>query len=438
MKRILTILFLLAILPVPLLAQEKTYLEFEFVKFFEGPYVAPSDAQREYKAQFPKSSTRYVFFLVGAKNLLYNNRAHRPEIVGRYYKPDGSFHGEGKVNVDIPPDWEKADLWGGWGWDKAGNWSVGTYRVEILFGNVKVAEASFSIYDDRASTTTPPVSSVPSEKVYLEYRSVKFFESGATEPPASQREFKTDFPKSTTRYVYFLVETKNLLYRNRAHKPLVFGKYYNPDGSLRGEAKVNVDIPSDWEDAELWNAWGWEKPGNWPVGTYRVEIWFGSSKVGEGSFSIYDDRASTTTPPVSSVSSVPPVTSEKAFLEFQSVTFFESGATDPPASERQFKTDFSRTSTRYINFFVLAKNLLYRNRSQKPLVRGRYYYPDGSFMGEATVNVEIPSTWQDTNLWAGWGWDKPGNWSIGTYRLDILFGDTKVGEGRFSISDDRK
>jgi len=276
-------------LPAPLFAQEKTYLEFEFVKLFEGSYVAPPESQRDYKAQFAKSTTRYVFFLVGAKNLLYKNRTHKPEIVGRYYKPDGSLHGEGKVNVEIPPDWEKADLWGGWGWEKPGNWPVGTYRVEIWFGTKRVGENSFTIYDDRASTS-PPITSVPPEQVYLEFKSVTFFESGATDIPASQRQIKTDFPRSATRYINFFVLTRNLLHRNRSHKPLVRGRYFYPDGSFMGEAKVSVEIPPDWQDTNLWAGWGWDKPGNWSLGTYRVEILFGNTKVGEGRFTIYDDR----------------------------------------------------------------------------------------------------------------------------------------------------
>jgi len=266
-------------------------LEFEFVKFFEGPFIAPPESQRELKTQFPKSTTRYIFFSIGVKNLLYKNRGHKPVVVGRYYNPDGSFRGEGNVNVDIPPDWENADLWSGWGWEKPGNWPAGTYRVEILFGNVKVGEGSFSIYDDRPSTS-PPITSVPAEKVYLEFQSVKFFEGGGNAPPPeSQNQYKTDFPRSTTRYIYFFVNAKNLLYRNRNHKPLIFGRYYYPDGTLFGEMKIdNVEVSTGWQNAEFWTAWGWDEPGRWTLGTYRVEILFGNTKVGEGRFTIYDDR----------------------------------------------------------------------------------------------------------------------------------------------------
>jgi hypothetical protein len=48
-----------------------------------------------------------------------------------------------------------------------------------------------------------------------------------------------------------------------------------------------VDILAEWEYADIWSGWGFDEPGNWPVGTYRVEIWFGKAKVGEGTFTIY-------------------------------------------------------------------------------------------------------------------------------------------------------
>ncbi|MFB3885133.1 MAG: hypothetical protein ACE144_07875 [Thermodesulfobacteriota bacterium] len=138
--------------------------------------------------------------------------------------------------------------------------------------------------------------------------------------------------------------------------------------------------------------------------------------------------ATTQSGPVSSVD-------QKAQLEFMSVKFFEGGSTAPaPESDNQFRTDFPRSTARYIHFMVTAKNLLYRNRGQKPLIIGRYYYPDGTFFGEAKIDtVEVPASWNTAELWTGWGWDKAGNWTLGTYRVEILFGNTKVGEEKFSI-----
>ncbi len=421
MKRILTILCLMFILPAPLFAQDFT---FKTMRFFEGGYNAPEESQRRFTVQFPKSTTRYVWCQIDVENRLYNVREHNHKVVWRYYNPDGSLRGEPGLDFRIKPEWYTAWLPYGWGWDQPDNWPIGTYRVEIWIDGQKMAQDFFTIYDDRVSTNPPTVSE---EKVLLQFESMKFFESGYTAPPKEQRQYNTQFPRSTTRYVFFEIGAKNLLYRNRNQRPPVFGRYYNADGSFRGEAKVNVDISPDWESVDLWSGWGKDEPGNWPAGTYRVEIWFGSAKVGEGSFTLYDDRP-VTSPPVTSVPA------EKVYLDFQSVKFFEGGNVTPPESERQYKTDFPRSTTRYVYFSVRSKNLLYRNRSQKPLIFGRYYYPDGTLFGETKIDkVEVPADWESADLWTGWGWDDPGKWTLGTYRLEILFGNIKVGEGRFTI-----
>jgi hypothetical protein len=428
MKRILIIfclIALIAILPAPLFAEDFT---FKTIRFFEGGYEPPEDSQRNFTVQFPKSSTRYVWCQIDVENSLYNVREQNHKVTWRYYNPDETLRGETNTDFQIKREWYTAWIPSGWGWDEAGNWPVGTYRVEVWIDGKKSAQDLFIIYDDRAVTST---SERPEEKTYLEFESVKFFEGGSTDVPESQRQYKNDFPRSNTRFVYFLVSTKNLLYRNRRHKPLVYGRYYFPDGSFMGEAEINVDIPPDWGEAELWNAWGWDAPGNWSLGTYRVEIIFGNTKVGEGKFTIYDDQASKPPPVVSDLG-------EKTYLEFKSVKFFEGGYTAPPESQRQFKMIFPKSSTRYVFYLVEAKNLLYGNRVHKPLVVGRFYNPDGTVRGEGKVNVDISPDWESTVLWSGWGADEPGTWPVGTYRVEIWFGNQKVGEDRFSIYDDKK
>ena len=287
MKRILIILCLIFILPAPLFAQDFT---FKTMRFFEGGYNVPEESQRKFTVQFPKSTTRYVWCQIDVENRLYNVREHSHKVIWRYYNPDGTLRAEIDGDFRIKPEWGTAWIPGGWGADQPGTWPVGTYRVEVWIDGQKMAQDLFTIYDDRASTS-PPVTSVPAETAYLEFQSVKFFEGGYTAPQESQRQYKTDFPRSTTRYVYLLVMTKNLLYRNRSHKPLIFGRYYYPDGTLFGEARIDkVEVLADWENADLWTGWGWDEPGKWTLGTYRLEILFGNMKVGEGRFTIYDDR----------------------------------------------------------------------------------------------------------------------------------------------------
>lgn len=151
-KRIITMVLLMAftmsLFATQLFAlSQDAQLEFEFVKFFESPYDPMPEEQREYNTAFPKSRTRYVNYLVGAKNLLYNVREQNPRIAAKFYKPDGSLLCEIERNQRMPADWKNADLWHGWGWNQPGNWSAGVYRVDIYFGRRKVGEGQFAIYE---------------------------------------------------------------------------------------------------------------------------------------------------------------------------------------------------------------------------------------------------------------------------------------------------
>ncbi|HLG42472.1 MAG TPA: HEAT repeat domain-containing protein [Planctomycetota bacterium] len=122
-----------------------------------------------------------------------------------------------------------------------------------------------------------------------QFDEVKLFESGRGLTDFSERQYLTRFPRSATRYVCVEVGAKNLLYRKRAQTCKFTVRVLNADGSLRGEFNLNPEIPADWASFVSADGWGWAKPGTWPVGLYRVEVWMASSKLGETSFSVYDD-----------------------------------------------------------------------------------------------------------------------------------------------------
>jgi len=122
-----------------------------------------------------------------------------------------------------------------------------------------------------------------------QFNEVKLFESGRGLTDFTERQYLTRFPRSTTRYVCVEVGAKNLLYRKRAQTCKFTIRVLNADGSLRGEFTLNPEIPADWASFVSADGWGWAKPGTWVVGSYRVEVWMASSKLGEISFSVYDD-----------------------------------------------------------------------------------------------------------------------------------------------------
>lgn len=423
-------------------------LQFQTLQMFEGGQDSKPTTTTTYLDRFPKSTTRYISFVVRSKNLLYGIRDYTSDVTGYFYRADGSFVGQAKINVNISSSWRDTDLWSGWGWNTPGNWQVGNYRLVLHFGTKQVAEKTFSVYDDKTPYTppiyTPQATPTPfdtpqpdlTQSGQLEFQFVKLFEGGSDTKPDNTTNYINTFPKSSTRYISFVVGARNLLYQIRDHTSDVTGYFYRADGSFVGKAAINVNISSSWKETDLWSGWGWNVPGNWVVGSYRLVIYFGSKQVGETPFTVYDDRTSfNTTPPVAPT--IPPIApASETNLQFQFLKLYESGQNARPDNSTEYKNSFAKSSTRYVSFLVGAKNLLYNIRDHVPMITGTFYRQDGSQVGKATINLNISSSWDETDLWSGWGWTTPGNWQVGNYRLVLHFGSQQVAEAKFTVYDD--
>ncbi len=250
---------------------------------------------------------------------------------------------------------------------------------------------------------------------------VRFFNAGTNSPARDQRQYSIQFYKSAARYIWCELEVKNHLYNIQDQKHIVLWKYFNSDNSLRGQVSSDFAIKKDWSYSYISHGWGWDAAGNWPVGNYRVELWVDQQKFAESFFSIQNNEA---------------VVKQEKFkdLEFEFVKLFEGGYNTKPDEDTLYTTRFYRSTTKYVSFIVGAKNLLYNVCDQKPMIVGYYYKEDGSFVGKASINVDVPYTWKNADFWCGWGWDTPGKWEVGNYRLDIYFGSHKVAETKFSVA----
>ena len=253
----------------------------------------------------------------------------------------------------------------------------------------------------------------------LELQKIGFFEAGYDPPSKEQIQYGTSFPKSSTRYVWAEITCKNLLYEINSHTHQVLWKYFNPDGSLRGEINAEFHVKSEWYTSWLPRGWGWNEPGNWPPGTYKVEIWIDNEKEGTDYFTIVDDIT-------------------KKTITYLSMQFFEGGNTAPEQSYRTYTTNFSKATTRSIYTEIHATNLLYEIQNHVPNFLLKYYNPDNTIMGEIENDVEISKDWESTYIWNGWGWDEPGNWSPGTYRVEVWIHGNKMDEKYFTIFEEKQ
>jgi hypothetical protein len=135
------------------------------------------------------------------------------------------------------------------------------------------------------------------------------------------------------------------------------------------------------------------------------------------------------TPPVSPSSTGIPIPGVKV----SPLQFFE-GPHDktPEKSERVYRYTFDRASTRTVWWEL---NLTYPQPGQRIdfKVDAHWYNPDGSQMGQQTLDGYVQADWKGSWHTRGWGWADAGRWTSGTYRVELYVGNTRVASGTFQI-----
>lgn len=133
--------------------------------------------------------------------------------------------------------------------------------------------------------------------------SLKFFEAGNDLPSADAREFGTSFSKTASRYIYYQLSLEHGYLSDQVDFTLT-ARLYKSNGTLYGEFEHSSYILSSWTTSWHVNGWGWENPGNWPVDTYTVKLFYGSEEIASGDFSIVNEELVTGLDPPDGISVV--------------------------------------------------------------------------------------------------------------------------------------
>jgi hypothetical protein len=138
--------------------------------------------------------------------------------------------------------------------------------------------------DTYLKQTGPKPSEDPST---VQYKGVKYFASASPPPEISNREYKTQFSRSFSHYIYIEVNLKNLLHGIRDNTVNMKASLYGPDGKLVETINLTYTLTSSLgADVLIWNRTE-TTTGNWRTGTYRVEIYISGKKVGDSTYSIF-------------------------------------------------------------------------------------------------------------------------------------------------------
>jgi serine/threonine protein kinase len=135
------------------------------------------------------------------------------------------------------------------------------------------------------STETPvPDWDIPSLQANV--TDMRFFEGGYDIPPRDERQYTTRFAQSDTRYINYEL---NLEFPEPGHQVefQVEAVYYRPDGTELTTLSADYHLEADWTTSWHAKGWGWDEPGNWPVGTYDVELYVDGYLIAFGVFEVY-------------------------------------------------------------------------------------------------------------------------------------------------------
>ena len=253
-------------------------------------------------------------------------------------------------------------------------------------------------------------------------RRMRFFEAGNAPTPVNQRTYLTKLPSTTTRYVKIELSLDHAR-PNRVVPLPVSCVIFKSGGGVYANVAQNVRIQPDWEGTYYVLDWGSNAPGTWKPGQYRVDCSYGGKLIARDRFEISGDAALTEGPP-----DIPSLGAHVV-----TVKFFESAASSTlPPSQRIYAERFEAHTARHVNIEILTNHAATGRAVEVPM-SCTYTRPDGSVLHVTQYNFKIPGTNENTSFATSTGWQNPGNWRPGTYRVSCMHEGRNIASGSFEI-----
>jgi len=114
--------------------------------------------------------------------------------------------------------------------------------------------------------------------------SLRFYVAG-TALTTESREYKSRFAKSETRRIGYELILRHSAPGHRIEYSIE--SVWHHDGAILHTHKFDLGIEPDWIQSTPVLALGWDEPGNWPIGSYLVELFIEGRKIASASFEVY-------------------------------------------------------------------------------------------------------------------------------------------------------
>jgi uncharacterized caspase-like protein len=115
------------------------------------------------------------------------------------------------------------------------------------------------------------------------------------------------------------------------------------------------------------------------------------------------------------------------------VQFFESGYNHPDKKDRVYRSSFSRTQTRYVNWEIAFEYAPPGRRIDFKIES--IWYANGSEIWRGLCDAYVLADWSNSYSAQGYGWANAGSntWRSGNYRVDLYVEGTKIAVGNFTV-----
>lgn len=250
---------------------------------------------------------------------------------------------------------------------------------------------------------------------------LNFYEKGEENIPKQQRKYRNRFSKSDTRFIRWELNLKHPDPGRRIDFD-INAVWYKPDGSVFAEQTNSTRLEATWKSSWHAQGRGWKVPGNWKPGNYRVDLFVEGKKVASGSFEIFQEKKQP---------------AAKGFIPSLNATvtevkFYEGGTNGVPYKLRVYSNRFASTQSRFI-FWELHLGHPASGRRVDFTIETVWYNPDGSVFTRQTKPTFLEPDWKTSWHVYGSGWDTPGNWKLGNYRVDLIVKGKIVASRSFEI-----
>lgn len=240
----------------------------------------------------------------------------------------------------------------------------------------------------------------------------------------STKKYRKVFDKAETSYVRVELSFFNKLFDEEAWSCTVWIKCYEllAEGERREICALDTkrEVKVDENIVYVRDGWGNTTEGTyWKKGEYLWEAWIDDQKLGETKFHINDiGRVSATVNP---------------YFDTVEMKLYAGDFNGWEKTERRYLKMFRRDTTQYI--WVEYR---FRNKSNLPWnyeLLFNFYDDAGQLKGQVTREGAVPAEKLSTDYIfdVGWGNEVAGSWKDDKYSVEIIFMDTLVATGHFTL-----